>query len=66
MSRLVEREPSEGTLYPVEIPGHVHPRHRIGRKDRVQLYFTIEQLTKLRAAVAAAIVKANKHRVESK
>ena len=65
MSRLIDCEPSRETLYPVDIPGHVWPR-RAGRKDQVTLYFSYEQLAELRAEVASAIVKANKHRVESK
>jgi hypothetical protein len=65
MSRLIDRKPSEGTLYPVALPGHVWVR-RIVSPTPATLYFTMEQLTELRAAVAAAIVKANKHRMERK
>lgn len=59
MSKLVDRLPSPGTLYPVEIPGHVWKR-RFGRSDPVTLYFTREQLQALRASAATAILKANK------
>jgi len=62
MGRVINRKPSTDTLYPVDLPNHVWVRH-----DRpATLYFTMKQLTELRAAVAAAIVKANKHRMESK
>ena len=59
MSRLIDRVPSPGTLYPVEIPGHIYPR-RFGRNDTVTLYFTRDQIQALRASAATAILKANK------
>jgi hypothetical protein len=66
MSRLIERALDDAdTLYPVEIPGYVWPR-RSGEKTPVSLYFTAKQLAKLRANVAKSIVKANKHRMESR
>jgi len=45
------------------VPGHVWVR-RTRDNDQAHLYFSIEQLKTLRANVAAAIVKANKHRME--
>lgn len=66
MSRLISRKPEDvDTLYPVEIPAHVWPR-RSGQETPVSLYFTPAQLRKLRANVAKTILKANKHRMESK
>jgi hypothetical protein len=66
MSRLIERALDDAdTLYPVEIPGYVWPR-RSGEKTPVSLYFTAKQLAKLRANVAKSILKANKHRMESR
>jgi len=62
VSRLIEREPSRDTLYPVAIPGHVWLRRN---KDVVILYFTAVQLKELRANAAAAILRANKHRMEN-
>lgn len=65
MSKLVDRLPSPGTLYPVEIPGHVWKR-RFGRNDTVTLYFTRDQIQALRASAATAILKANKHKMGDK
>jgi hypothetical protein len=65
VSKLIERESSGDTIYPVDIPGHVWPR-RTGRKDPAVLYFSYEQLAKLRANIAKTILKANKHRMENR
>jgi hypothetical protein len=61
MQRTLRRRPSLGTLYPITIPGHGAARDR-----PATLYFTYEQLVELRVAVAEAILKANKHRMESR
>lgn len=64
--RLIERASDDAdTLYPVEVPGYAWPR-RSGQKTPVALYFTAKQLAKLRANVARTILKANKHRMESR
>jgi hypothetical protein len=65
VSRLIDREPDHETIYPVEVPGHVFPR-RASQSGRATLYFSMEQLTQLRANVAKAILKANKRRMESR
>ena len=65
MSRLINRKPSRDTLYPVALPGHVWVR-RTDPPPPATLYFSMKQLVELRATVAAAIVKANKHRMESR
>lgn len=64
-SKAITRQPSRDTLYPIALPGHVWVR-RTDPPPPATLYFTHKQLVELRATVAAAIVKANKHRMESR
>jgi len=65
VSRLIDREVDHETIYPVDVPGYVFPK-RVGKPEPARIFLSFDQLTKLRANVAKAILRANKHRMESK